>query len=667
MDIEQHKVTLKDCTTISTNSGATGSGTGSLAGNGSRGAAASGSDSQTPSRGGADVDVPTTTTSSKTGRRTDGYSASASGRSASTGAANEHDPQSQPAQLAAKETRRASRSHGGSSIKSTATDDDNIETVLMSSASEGLGLGLSAVASKLASSGARLRATARKFQSRARLFKSKGGLCVLAWSVVFFSVRNMTGPFPDAMLYYSFPARFFSRVIIFALYVLSVMAADLWLGRHRLMLWGTTFAWLALIVVSMGTALSTSYISLLPSLFVPVSWLLLASIGRILFQSNVIQFGADQLPEGSSDELSSFVHWFIFSMELGNAVGFVMSSFVLTSLPWFPFALAAVFSLLLVLLHCCSDSCFSKEPPNKSAYSIIYQVLKYAWKHKFPERRAFMYWDEKPPSRMDLGKGCNGGPFTFEQVEDVKAFLRLLGKILIFLGIFLGLLDHFFFFHSFEMLYVHLGLAKSSVLAKLSSGHVITSGVCILYVILHEFVAIPFFRRYVPNILRHLWFSFFLYVCSSVSSLVIDNVWHISNENATCLFNNEDISASPPVATHLSPYLVLIPNLLTALAYIISYIASLEFILAQSPIAFRGLAIGLFYTVYAFGYLLGVLAMLLSVHVGTQMSCGSLYFLLNTLVGTGGLVFFTVVVLQYKYRKRGGSTQHTSYRERGRQ
>jgi len=30
------------------------------------------------------------------------------------------------------------------------------------------------------------------------------------------------------------------------------------------------------------------------------------------------------------------------------------------------------------------------------------------------------------PSRMDLGKSKYGGPFTTEQVEDVKSFLKLL-------------------------------------------------------------------------------------------------------------------------------------------------------------------------------------------------------------------------------------------------
>ena len=55
---------------------------------------------------------------------------------------------------------------------------------------------------------------------------------------------------------------------------------------------------------------------------------------------------------------------------------------------------------------------------------IIFKVLNYARKTKYPERRsAFTYIDEEEPSRLDYGKHKFGGPFTEEEVEDV-AILR---------------------------------------------------------------------------------------------------------------------------------------------------------------------------------------------------------------------------------------------------
>ena len=45
---------------------------------------------------------------------------------------------------------------------------------------------------------------------------------------------------------------------------------------------------------------------------------------------------------------------------------------------------------------------------------------------------AFTYCEDELPSRLDLGKHKYGGPFTTEQVEDVKTFLWLV--MIVFFG-----------------------------------------------------------------------------------------------------------------------------------------------------------------------------------------------------------------------------------------
>ena len=492
---------------------------------------------------------------------------------------------------------------------------------------------------------------------RFRYLKTKGVLFVLAWNSVFYSTVLLSPHVKTFLFHQLVPT------VQLSLYILPAVVADLYLGRHRALLWGTLATWVALVAVSMITALSGSGTITQQQHLIPVYCATLVSAGRILFQSNVVQYGADQLPEGSSDEFSSFVHWFVFTEMFGETTGFILSHFV--PLPWSSLVLTAVFSLLLVLLHCCSDSCFSKEPPNKSAYSIIYQVLKYAWKHKFPERRAFMYWDEKPLSRMDLGKGCNGGPFTCEQVEDVKVFLRLVGKIVIFLGILFSQLYHFFYIETYQVLYVHLGLADSSILSKLSAAKQVKAAVCFIYVAFHEFVAIPLFRRCVPSILKRLWVSLLLLFLSTISSLAIDIVGHAitPNKTATCFLNLNTTSSSDALTglAGPTPYVILVPHVLSSLGFVIAYISSLEFVLAQAPLAFRGLCIGVFFSVLGGGYLFSALTVLFPIHfkyqhsTTSQVSCGTAYLLMITLIGAAGLAFFTMVAFKYKYRERGGS------------
>ena len=75
------------------------------------------------------------------------------------------------------------------------------------------------------------------------------------------------------------------------------------------------------------------------------------------------------------------------------------------------------------------------EQKSRNSMKIIYEVLKYSWKHKISElRSALTYWENDIPSRIDLGKDKYGGPFTYEEVEDVKSFFRLLLLILSLFG-----------------------------------------------------------------------------------------------------------------------------------------------------------------------------------------------------------------------------------------
>ena len=73
-----------------------------------------------------------------------------------------------------------------------------------------------------------------------------------------------------------------------------------------------------------------------------------------------------------------------------------------------------------------------KEPVTVNPVSLIFKVLKYAAKHKYPvQRSAFTYCENERPTRLDYGKSKYGGPFTTEQVEDVKTFWRVLVVIVV--------------------------------------------------------------------------------------------------------------------------------------------------------------------------------------------------------------------------------------------
>ena len=61
-------------------------------------------------------------------------------------------------------------------------------------------------------------------------------------------------------------------------------------------------------------------------------------------------------------------------------------------------------------------------------------VTVFAMKHKAPiSRSAFTYCENEHLSRIDYGKQRYGGPYTTEQVEDVKVFLGMM-KIIFSMG-----------------------------------------------------------------------------------------------------------------------------------------------------------------------------------------------------------------------------------------
>ena len=101
--------------------------------------------------------------------------------------------------------------------------------------------------------------------------------------------------------------------------------------------------------------------------------------------------------------------------------------------------LVFVMILLLLMLSLCvfhfKKSHFLLESGGANPYSLVYRVTKFACKHKVPiQLSVFTFCDEeRPSSRMDVAKQKYGGPFTTEQVEDVKAFWGML-KVLLLLG-----------------------------------------------------------------------------------------------------------------------------------------------------------------------------------------------------------------------------------------
>ena len=151
-----------------------------------------------------------------------------------------------------------------------------------------------------------------------------------------------------------------------------------------------------------------------------------------------LQLGLDQMPDASTVNITSFISWFVCcfftGMWVGDASYHLLSNFsdpMSASYNSF-IQIFSIFPGLCMAIVRCTDFFLSPKllimkPKSPQSLKLIFRVLKFAAKHKAPvNRSALTYWEEDIPTRVDLGKSKYGGPFTTEQVEDVKTFFKLL-------------------------------------------------------------------------------------------------------------------------------------------------------------------------------------------------------------------------------------------------
>ena len=442
-----------------------------------------------------------------------------------------------------------------------------------------------------------------------------------------------------------------TQAVTYLLYPLLGWLADVYFSRYKFVL----FSFIAAIMATLLTIITSVLfiyiyeyreIFILGGIGVVIG---LAGIG--LFESTAIQFGMDQMMEASSDQLSTFIHWYNWS----SCIGQVISVYILSGvLEYFShcaiklnlrnpeniknvlhphyFTIAFTIALIMAILQfvcACVGLCllvYYKKHLNidrtgENLLKLIYKVLKYAWKHTCPERRsAFTYWEEDIPPRIDLGKSKYGGPFTTEEVEDTKTFFSILLLLLSMIGFHLS-------GHGYS---VEIELMKNQCP---SHWVMVFIGDPLLPIFLTTIIGVPLYEivrkccpNYNPSMLKRMGFGLFCCLIKEAITIIIQTT---INGNGSCkhfdtnimdscyfLFIDLDINGtclSISNATNNLFYcdqnntpflLLLIPNILQGLSFFLVFMTALEFICAQAPLRLKGLLIGLWYALLATNYLL---------------------------------------------------------------
>ena len=273
--------------------------------------------------------------------------------------------------------------------------------------------------------------------------------------------------------------------------------------------------------------------------------LVLVIVGKGMFESTVIQFGTDQMIEASSNQLSTFTHWYYWSLFIGNicidiiiagilsyfsychveiisykyykniAIGICKGSYILS----IPQCCLCIITLLLLYLKKFKNY-LNIEPVGANPIKQIIDVLKYAYHHKYPVRRsALSYYQNTYPSRMDFGKVQYGGPFINEQVEDTKTVLRLLVLLASLFGFHLSS-DGF----STANHILRKTCPSSLILLFFISNPSFISNVITLFGIpLFHHLRKFSFTKYLPNMKKRMWLGLLLLFLHELTLLIINN------------------------------------------------------------------------------------------------------------------------------------------------
>ena len=161
----------------------------------------------------------------------------------------------------------------------------------------------------------------------------------------------------------------------------------------------------------------------------------IVGFGSTCYSAAMLPFLTDQIIGATSDELSAVVRWFYWARYLGNGLSTISVCFCLViNLESICVGSTLIFAIplaMIIISDCLCQQWLDRTHKVTNPIKLIIQVLNYTRKHIYPERRsAFTYIDEEQPTRMDYGKEKFGGPFTEEEVEDVKTVLRLLPLVM---------------------------------------------------------------------------------------------------------------------------------------------------------------------------------------------------------------------------------------------
>ncbi len=500
----------------------------------------------------------------------------------------------------------------------------------------------------------------RRYQRAHKCVSSKAALIILVWVFLALFTFFITSKIFFVIFHYKVSPTsyefYYISSLSYCIYPVAGYLADIKFGRYKTVIRSLYLSILLLLILSVlvlillfaptGNKLATYSLVIIISV---AGLLLLMSF--ISVNANFIQFGIDQLHDSPEGHQSLFIHWYIWIFQLvSSSIQVASTLLTYNKLQYFivSFIPAIILLLLSVVVAKRRENWFHIDHARPNPYRLVYKLTKFAHRHKVPIRRsAFTFCEDDVPSGLDLGKTKYGGPFSTEEVEDVKVFYGIL-KILVALGPVTALISM-----NDQSYFIDIQMSEIiSFLYKTISGLLI-----VILIPLYIWLIRPFVYYYLPSMLKRIGFGVIVMALAMLcTALILETAYNLKYADINCNYRNIDITFNFSVDSDISVYYVnIIPKCLYSLSILLFQIAYYEFICSQSPNSMKGFLIGLSFAINgAFQVIFSILLTIFShIQFSTpHLSCGLVYYLICISLTAASLLLYVYFARKYQPRKR---------------
>ena len=457
------------------------------------------------------------------------------------------------------------------------------------------------------------------------IISSRSAILVLIWDALMYSQLLFIRYFAT-----SYQENKYSSVVLDVCYCLLFLSsplvgllADVWIGRYKAITAGIIMCFLAWIFEGIGYIVKDLFEFNSISFILYGLAYLLELVGYTSFKANIVQYNIDQLVGASADELSTVIYWHCFSIPLAFVVlqlcRCLTNTFILPS-----YIISGVSVSIVLVTHSLFKQWLEKISLIDNPIKLIVRVLNYARKHKYPENRsALTYWEKEVPSRLDLGKEKYGGPFSEEEVENVKTIFRMIPLFISMVG--LGCADEVYWN---IMSGQTIKFSYISCFTSLNFFKFLTPTVLLVFYFLLKLCL----HKYIPSMLKKVGLGLLFAVCSMATCTVILRFYG----NAEASYNT----------------LLIIPQVLLGITYVLIFPTSLEFTIAQCPVQMRGVMVGMWMASIGIGYAINI-NIKYPFECTNDVFCTSFkYYATKTGIVLLILIVFVILAKCYKFRVR---------------